>query len=510
MKHDENERFGLCPLHLPAFCGGNLARRDFLKSVAAASAVAGATLGTLGQVVAAEETAPRLPAKKKPPVLKVGYVRHARAVCGGWPGHGFNNDTACNEYSRKLQAMGKGLDVQIDLADAMITDDAGAQRFIKAAKAENPDALMILPMGIFSLWDRANRIFDALRLPTLVFTPIGTSFTMNTAPIAHKRGFHLTSSLDIDDVRSGIELVRTAKTLRQSTLLVLGRNAYQGTVFKDDVFGRTGTKLKFVSGAEYVKSYNQVEITDEVRRLAEEAIKDAKEFKEVNRQDVVHAARHYFASKKLLAEHGADGLTAVCLHLCGQVGTPCLGFSRLMDEGIPAGCEADIGSAMTMMLIHNLLGRPGYMADPLVDTSKNLFANAHCNSPTRLDGFDKPPAEYILRAHHGGGHWVSPQVLWRIGQVFTLSRFQRPDMLIVDRAKVVCNYDSPPSAACITNTGAIVEGAEDDPHKVAGFHVLQIYGDHVRKLRDYCQLHGIEAVHSWDERVSFDFEPNCA
>ena len=124
------------------------------------------------------------------------------------------------------------------------------------------------------------------------------------------------------------------------------------------------------------------------------------------------------------------------------------------------------------------------MADPLVDTAQNLFANAHCNSPTKLDGFDKPPAEYILRAHHGGGHWVSPQVLWRIGQVFTLSRFQRPDLLIVDRAKVVCNYDSPPSAACITNTGSIVEGAEDDPHKVAGFHVLQIYGDHVGKLRD--------------------------
>jgi len=105
---------------------------------------------------------------------------------------------------------------------------------------------------------------------------------------------------------------------------------------------------------------------------------------------------------------------------------------------------------------------------------------------------------------------VSPQVLWRIGQVFTLSRFQRPDLLIVDRAKVVCNYDSPPSAACITNTGSIVEGAEDDPHKVAGFHVLQIYGDHVGKLRAFCQLYGIEAVHSWDQRVSFDFEPNCA
>ncbi|UCE46253.1 MAG: hypothetical protein JSW47_11580, partial [Phycisphaerales bacterium] len=398
---------------------------------------------------------------------------------------------------------------QIDLADAMITDDAGAEWFIKAAKAQKPDALMIIPIGIFSMWARANRIFGVLKdIPMLVFSPIGASFTMNTAPIAHKSGFCLISSLDIADVRPGLEMVRTAAVLRQSTLLVVGRSGY-GPPFKGDIFGPLGTKLKFVSAEEYVDAYKKTPITDEVRRLASEAIKQAKKVKEVNEQDIVNGAKHYFVTKRLLARHGADGLTGVCLNFCRHVGTPCLGWSRLMDEGIPAGCESDIGSTMTMMLIHNLLKRPGFMADPFVDTAQNLFGNAHCNSPTKLDGFDGPRAEYILRAHHAGGHWVSPQVLWRIGQVFTLSRFQRPNMLIVDRAKVVCNYYSPPSAACITNTGAIVEGAEDDPHKVAGFHVLQIYGDHVRKLRDYCQLYGIEAVHSWDERVSFNPEMNC-
>jgi len=509
MKHDD-ERFGLCPLHHPGCCGGDVGRRDFMKGMAAASVTAGASLAALGEVSLAEEVPAKPPKKKKAPMVKVAYVRHARAEGRGWPGHGFNNDTACERYTRKLREMGKQLDVEIDLTHATITDDAGAQRFIKAAKAENPDALMVMPMGIFSLWDQANKIFDAVKLPTLVFTQIGTSFTMNTAPIAYRPGFHLTSSLEIDDIRGGLELVKTAAILKQSTLLVLGRNNYQGTAFEGDVFGGTGTKLKFVEGAQYVDAYNKVPVGDAVRRFADETIRGAREVKEVNREDVVQAARHYYAAKNLLAAHEADGLTAVCLHLCHRVGTPCIGFSRLMDEGIAAGCEADIGSAMTMMLIHNLLGRPGYMADPLVDTAQNLFANAHCNSPLRLDGFNKPPTEYVLRAHHAGGHWVSPQVIWRVGQEFTLSRFQRPDMMIVDRAKVVCNYDSPPSAACITNTGAIVEGAEDDPHKVAGFHVLQIYGDHVRKLRDYCQLYGIEAVHSWDERVSFDFEPNCA
>lgn len=504
--NDERDCLGHCPLHHPAFCG-DMNRRGFLELVA----VTGAALGAAGQVAAAAAAEPPpAPPAKKPPVLKVGYVRHAAAVCGGWPGHGFNNDTACREYSQKLQALGHELGMEIDLADATITDDAGAGRFIEAAKAKRPDALLILPMGIFSLWARAEKIFAALDLPTLVFTQIGTSFTMNTSQVAHKPGFHLTSAMDMGEIRPALELVKAAAILQQSTLLVVGRSNYQNTKFSDAVFGPVGTKLKFIEGQEYVKCYQDVPVDDGVRQLADKTIQGAKAVKEVTREDVLNAARHYFAAKRLLAEHGADGLTSVCLNLCGQVGTPCIGYMHLMDEGIVASCESDIGSAVTMLLSHTLLRRPGFMADPLVDTAQNLFANAHCNCPTRLDGFDQPTAEYILRAHHAGGHWVSPQVLWRIGQVFTLVRFQRPDMLLVDRAKVVCNYDSPPSAACITNTGAIVEGAEDDPHKVAGFHVLQIYGDHVKKLRNFCQLYRIEAVHSWDPRVSFDFEPNCA
>jgi hypothetical protein len=327
---------------------------------------------------------------------------------------------------------------------------------------------------------------------------------MNTTPLANRSGIYLVSSLDMADIRPGLEMVKTNKLLKQSRLLVL-----KGGVDQEKIYGNVGIRLKYVAEKAYVDAYHGTPVTDEVRKVAETAIKQAKEVREVSREDIVQAARHYFAARKLMEEHGADGISSNCLGmLFGKTGTPCLGYSLLMDEGIPAGCEADVGPAVTMFLSHHLLGRPGYMADPLVDTAKNLFANAHCNCPTKLDGFGGPRESYILRAHHGGGHWVSLQVLWRIGQVFTLTRFQKPNLLIVDRAKVVCNYESPPSAACITNVGAIVEGAEDNPHKVGGFHVLQIYGDHVNKLRAYCQLYGIEAIHSWDPRASFQFEPD--
>jgi hypothetical protein len=458
---------------------------------------------TLTAAAAATPT-PRI--EKSPPLVKVGYIRHAAAVGHGWPGHGFNNDDACKEYSEKLQKLGQELGLRIDVADAKIITDADVDRFIAAAKDQKPDALILCPIGIFSPWDKANRILAATSRPTLIFTHIGTSFTMNTTPLASKRGIYLVSSFDIADLRPGLEMVKTAKVLSQSRLLVV-----KGGADQEKPYGPVGVRLKYVSEQAYVAIHQKTQVTDELRRLAEQAIKQAKEIREVSKEDIVQAARHYFTAKQLMAEHGADGITSNCLGmLYGRTGTPCLAYSRLMDEGVPAGCEADVGSAVTMFLTHQLLDRPGFMADPLVDTTQNLFANAHCTCPTKLDGFRGAQEPHILRAHHGDWHWVSVQTLWRVGQVFTLVRFQKPDLLIVDRAKVVCNYEAPPSAACITNVGAVVEGAEDDPHKVGGFHVLQVYGDHVKKLRAYCQLYGIQAVHAWDPKVSFQFEPDYA
>jgi hypothetical protein len=489
-------------------CCAALGRRDFLKEVAAVSAVAPVATAALEETLFGAATAAAAPRQKRPAVVKVGFIRHPGKFAGGWPGHGFDNDLACKRYSEKLQALGKELGLVVDLADSYIPvgEPAATDRFIAAVAKGQPDALLLCPIGIFTPWDRARKILDSCRLPTIIFTQIGTSFTSNTTPLTGRPGVYLVSSLEIGDVRPGLEMVKAAQGLKQSRLVVV-----KGAAERDKVYGDTGIHLQYVPEKAYLDAFRQTPVTAEVRRLAEEAVGQARQIREVAREDIVQAARHYFAAKRLMAHYGGDGITSNCLGLLfGQVGTPCLGYSRLLDEGVVAGCEADVGSASTMLLSHSLLGRPGFMADPLVDTVRNLFANAHCTCATRLGGFAGPREEYVLRAHHAGGHYVSVQALWKIGQVFTLVRFQRPNLMIVDRAKVACNYESPPSAACITNVGSVVEGAEDDPHKVGGFHVLQIYGDHVRRLRAYCQLYGIEAVHAWDPRVSFEFSPDYA
>ena len=87
---DENgqDSAGLCPLHHPSFRGPTVGRRAFLKGMAGVSAAAGMAFRGLDRVAADPMPTPSGPRSKKPPVLKVGYLRHPRGVSGGWPGHG--------------------------------------------------------------------------------------------------------------------------------------------------------------------------------------------------------------------------------------------------------------------------------------------------------------------------------------------------------------------------------------------------------------------------------------
>jgi hypothetical protein len=219
-----------------------MVRREFLKEVAVLSAGAGAAATLLSQTMAAAAPRPTPRIEKKPAVVKVGYIRHPGPYSGGWPGHGFNSDTACKQYTEKLLAMGKELGVQIDVADADVpfNNEAAVDRFIATVKAQKPGALLLCPIGIYAPWDKANKVIAAARLPTLIFTQIGTSFTMNTTPLAGKQGIYLVSSLDIADVRPGLEMVKAQELIAQSRILVL-----KGGVDREKTFGKIGTRLKY-------------------------------------------------------------------------------------------------------------------------------------------------------------------------------------------------------------------------------------------------------------------------
>jgi len=167
----------------------------------------------------------------------------------------------------------------------------------------------------------------------------------------------------------------------------------------------------------------------------------------------------------------------------------------LQDQGITAGCEADLFGAISMMLTSYLLDRPGYMNDPVPETYHNSLIAAHCTSGTRLDGFDRPPAPYILRDHSESSLGVSTQVLWPKDQPTTLVRFTSPHEMIIDTGTVLANVDTPPAGGCRTSVEIMMDDVEDC-RDVRGFHQVVVLGNHRRILEDFCELYGIKHIRS--------------
>jgi hypothetical protein len=195
-----------------------------------------------------------------------------------------------------------------------------------------------------------------------------------------------------------------------------------------------------------------------------------------------------------------DGITMDCLGVLGKtkISLPCISWSSMLDDGIPAACEADIGAAVTHALVQYLFDRPGFQQDPVPETAKNCLIGAHCTCPTRLRGWSQPPEPYFLSYHHGKRDAV-PVPRWNIGERITVAdvllrdRENPKPQMAISAGKVVENVSVPPAGGCVVSVMVELDGSPellDYP----GFHQLFFYGDFKHELRQYCRLFGIQPI----------------
>ena len=91
----------------------------------------------------------------------------------------------------------------------------------------------------------------------------------------------------------------------------------------------------------------------------------------------------YAALSRIIGRYGLSAVTVRCFDLLGAVGnTGCLALALLNAEGIPAGCEGDIPTLLTMCVSNALFDVPGFMANPSrMDPSTGEMIFAHCTVP---------------------------------------------------------------------------------------------------------------------------------
>ncbi|MCJ7724737.1 MAG: SUMF1/EgtB/PvdO family nonheme iron enzyme, partial [Anaerolineales bacterium] len=109
------------------------------------------------------------------------------------------------------------------------------------------------------------------------------------------------------------------------------------------------------------------------------------------------AARVSIALQRLMEREQAQGLAVgTCMGWLPK-GFPCLGFARLRDSGIPAACEGDMDSLLTMLLFQYMIDRPGFQGNATFDTARNALWTAHGTAPLKMDGPNGKEAPYLLR-----------------------------------------------------------------------------------------------------------------
>ena len=445
---------------------------------------------------------PTGPASKYVPKVHAAFVRRKGDYGILWPGAVYDGEAARRDYTQQILAAEKELGLKLTLRPEPIYSLEEAESWLSEAKADKPDGLLVALLDRQEhAWPTAGKAVDTT-IPTVVFAPVGTAFTTNTAPLAHKEGVFISSTSDFSQARFGLKMLKAGGKLREMRLLVIKGSQRQDTEIK-----HFGTKLRYLPAQSFLDEYIQTPLSDEIKALAADYLRAAKSMVGPTKDDLYNGIKSYAVARQFLEREQGDGITMDCLGALGhtKVSLPCIAWSKMLDLGIPAACEADLGAAVTHALVQLLFDRPGFQQDPVPETANDCLIGAHCTCPTRLRGFDQPPEPYDLVHHHGNRDAV-PRPVWRKGQRVTIAdvllagraELTRPSaqgrpQMVISTGTVVGNVAVPPAGGCVVSVMVKLD-TQPDLLTYPGFHQLFFYGDYKKELLAYCQLFGVEPL----------------
>lgn len=160
--------------------------------------------------------------------------------------------------------------------------------------------------------------------------------------------------------------------------------------------GRWGVEMVDVPLDEVVNGYEAV--TDaQVQDIADEFMAHANGILEPSRDEVVKAMRLYRSVKGIVEHYRLNAFTLNCFDLIPTTRTTgCVALALLNQEGIPAGCEGDEQTLLTMLAVQAATGEMTFMANPskILDNAAHEMVFAHCTiAPAMTD-------RYIIRDHY--------------------------------------------------------------------------------------------------------------
>jgi hypothetical protein len=280
---------------------------------------------------------------------------------------------------------------------------------------------------------------------------------------------------------------------RKSSFLIVGRGRARQ---EEDFLGATA---RYVDFDELSQLYEQVDM-DEAREWAGRW-RAASEFAAGPEPDAIdRTAAVYLATLALLKRYNTDSVTMNCLggFAAGKLPAyPCLGFMQILNDGGQGVCEAMADDTLSMLMARILTGRPGFVSDPALDTSKNQIVYAHCVATTKAFGPESDANSFrILTLHNRDPRGACGQSFLPSGYMTTSFRTNAArKQMIIHQAKAVDNLVS--EYGCRTKLVAEIRGDVGklfDQWDQFGWHRVTVYGDVKDPLKEFGKALGLEVI----------------
>jgi hypothetical protein len=467
----------------------HLSRRSFLAGCAACAAGVSTTrLGAGATVASAALAASGQPAAKARIRLVFSHIPSEKPT---WPNIGYDYDGRKKELTGQLR---RGCP-DIEFLPATVHNAADAQKVLEADK--EVDGYVVYLVGI---WTGAAKVIAESGRPVVLVDDLyaGSGEFLIEYARARRAGQKVAgvSSTRFEDVCDAVNCFACINKLRSAKILdAVDRwdPAVQGKAI-DEAFGIT---VQQISNADLIAAFEAADRA-EARKWADRWIAQAEKVFEPSREEIEKSAVMYLGMKSLMDQHGAGAITIDCLGMfyAGKMPAyPCLGFWQLNNDGYVGACESDLQSTTTMVVVSTLTGRPGYISDPVIDTSKNQIIYAHCVAPTKVHGPNGPANAYHIRSHSEDRKGACIRSLMPLNEMTTTLEFSAGRReFIIHQGRSVANIDE--DKACRTKLAVEVPNARRMLNEWDrwGWHRVTFYGDLKTRIEHLSALLGIKVI----------------
>ena len=470
-----------------------MSRREFLGTAAAGGVLLAGGLAARPLAVAEEAGWPKLPPVK----IHVVYV----GTGGAWPTPMFDAPAEVRKFKDYLAGVETRLGDVKFVGGELIPNTVPAATQV-AARLKDADAALVVHLS-FGSGEPLLKLVEA-GLPSVIFSQPFSGHDWMYVPRWQKTGKRviLSTSSDYGDLERAAALLRVPVRMRQSRIIVVG--SVQGTspaCSAEQVKRCLGPEIIPISQERIISAHKAVDPKAAEAEAEHYWIGQAKKIVEPSRADIINSARMYLAIKEIMIQERAQGITSS--HCMGEPAKGCLTFSKLNDLGLVGACEGDMDSTLTMLLFAHAFGVPGFISDPLFDTSKNAVIHAHCTSSTKLDGPTGKRAPFLIRTQCDSNQGVSLEVQMRIGQEITCAKLVNLDTMLISAGKIIeltdfhdrgCRTQITTEVANARSMARNWGGGVLDGDMMTLLHRVVFYGSHIECMRDLAPLMGLRVV----------------